>query len=219
MKWNNVHHKQKWLTTTATVFALILFGAQSENSDSRCDGYTCDLSDTASSNFYDPSECDSFTCATTCLADRPEYEDLLTSLGTGTALRSNTPIYLPTTDWLSAQFPQQIFKILAMEVLGFKTRSAAMADGWSVLCCDPTVIWLERWPTDAFPTDLQGSMVSLPNGYVGYANLYVPNYVLDSYPLASAYSAYKYLPEYKSIFPAAFSTHCNETMIDPAGAC
>ncbi|CUI11832.1 receptor-type adenylate cyclase, putative [Bodo saltans] len=203
----------------AVVLVVMAMASEVVQGDSRCDGYTCDLSDTALSNFYDPSECDSFTCTTTCLADRPEYEALLTSLGTGTALRSNTPIYLPTTDWLSAQFPQQIFKILAMEVLGFKTRSAAMADGRSILCCDPTVIWLERWAKDPFPTDLQGSLVALPNGYVGFGGLYVPNYVLETYPMASAYSAYKALAQYKSIFPAANSTPCNETMIDSSGAC
>ncbi|CUI11829.1 guanylate cyclase, putative, partial [Bodo saltans] len=219
--------KKKVVQTRATftLIMVILFvsmmpsASHADSSDPRCAAYTCDLTQTDLSNYYDPSECDSDTCTSTCLANHSEYADLLAELGTGTALRNLEPLYLPMTNWLSSQFPNQIFKILAMEVLGFKTRSAVFTSGWSILCCDPTVMWLERWPGDPYPTDLQGTLVKYPNGYVGFGGLYIPNYVLDTYPLASAYGAYKYLPEYKSIFPAALSTPCNMTMIDPDGDC
>ncbi|CUE73440.1 transmembrane protein, putative [Bodo saltans] len=220
------HHRKDTATLSVCLFAITVgiltimpAVVRSDSADPRCADYTCDLTNTDPSNYYDPSECDSDTCNSTCLTGFPEYEALLEELGVGTALRSSQPLYLPQTSWLSSQFPNQIFKILAMELLGYKNRSAYMPDGWSILCCDPTVMWLEHWPTDPFPTDLQGTFISLPNGYVGFANLYIPNYVMSQHKLASAYAAYELLAEYKTLMLPASSVPCNETKIDPAGAC
>jgi hypothetical protein len=94
-----------------------------------------------------------------------------------------------------------------------------MADGRTVVCCPQTSFWLEKWPGDPFPQNAEDVLFSLPVGYDGFSALFVPTRTLAKYPLATSYNAYKFLPEYKNIFPAAFSTPCNETLQDPAGGC
>lgn len=199
--------------------ALLLLYNSCAATDARCANKICDLS-TKDPNYYaDTSECDSDTCTESCIANDPAFESLLKSLGTGTALREET-IHLPQTNWLSAQFPSMIFKILATEVLRFRVESSIMSDGWSILCCPAkTVLWLEQWPGDPFPEDPQGTFYRLPNGYTGFANIYVPRYVTEQYPFVTSYKSFSLLSGYADIFPKIGSMACNETLIDQSLSC
>eukprot|EP00759_Apiculatamorpha_spiralis_P001865 PhF_6_TR10614/c0_g2_i4/m.17130 len=47
----------------------------------------------------------------------------------------------------------------------------------------------------------------------------LPKKTLDKYPMATAANSYKYLPEYRSIFPKAFSTPCDLYIINTSLSC
>lgn len=186
--------------------------------DPRCANFVCDLSqnDIASTS-PDPAFRDSRTTGPGCLSD-PIFDDLKKELNVGARPRGS--IYLALPDWVSAMFSTQIFSILAAEVLGFDVQFAFQDTANTVLCCQQTAIWIETWPQDPVPNDVGiDSLYSLPLGYIGFAGLWIPQYTLDQYPLAQSFQAYQHLPEYKSLFPPAFSTPCNETLDDKSAAC
>ena len=121
---NNLSTTGATAVAALTALLLVVASAQPPVNDPRCAGYDCSavFIDSAVTDFaLDASECDSLTCSDRCLSG-PAWEPLLLELGCGNAERSNT-LWFALGDWLSTQFPDQIFKILATEVLGYKVRS------------------------------------------------------------------------------------------------
>lgn len=208
------------LSVPLVMCMLAVCEAQPIPEDERCTGFDCTAAFHGEyiSIAYDPSECDSATCTQKCLVE-PEIQQKLRDHGMGQASRTR-PIYLNEFDFLAGQFPSMIFKILAMEGMGYTTVSRAMRHGRTVVCCPETAIWMEKWPNDPFPDDAEfGSILSSPVGYDGFSGIAVPLRTISKFPLATAYNAYKYLAEYRSIFPTAFSTPCNETLRNTSEPC
>lgn len=195
------------------------------------EGYTCDHQ--YDENFpSDPTTCSTPSRCPTCLSGwynqttdtgtvSWRWEEKLKELGAHTTTRSLRP-YVVMDNWLSAELVDSIAYILLRETMGFDPIPAPY--GWffaDIPCCDrPLIIW-ERWVTPKIFDDeaIRSTVSSLNIGYEGTSSLYVPSITVNAYPMANLWSAYRYLPEYGSIFPRAFSTPCEMLIVNETLGC
>eukprot|EP00760_Papus_ankaliazontas_P026224 PhM_4_TR3018/c4_g1_i1/m.89589 len=120
-------------------------------------------------------------------------------------------------DWLSVELSTSIFHILAVELLGVHVtpvNNDMIAE--HMLCCKHIpFVRLEAWPQSQLPVGTTSiDLTSQSIGYSGFSGIFVSEATLRRYPLSTAANAYKYLPEYRNIFPRAFDLDCKQLMID-----
>ena len=208
------------------VLLAALFISASRLDDPRCIKYRnstfCPSRSSIDSKFpADPTACYNLSYCPRCLTG-PVWDTRLTELGLGQASRS-AQFYLKIDNWLSAEIMDTITFILLKETMGFPVESIPTpgSDGTiEILCCNDELVEWEKWQSGVMPSD-DGffTLSTLPVGYEGMSGLYVPEHTLKKYPLATAWGAYVYLPQYKTIFPKAFSTPCEMLLVDDALGC
>jgi class 3 adenylate cyclase len=215
-----------FLKAAAALLVLLLSGdlasAGTIQTDPRCAGYTCALDKNRPFDpafCSDPSTCSNGTECPKCLAS-PEWRARIETL------KSFAPrdfdFYLLFNNWLSSEISDTIAKIILQEVMGLQAKAApGPIDGsMDILCCTETVIEFEMWPSGRFPSD-DGyfTLSSLPAGYEGGSQLFVPGYMAETYPLSTSYNAYKYLSDYASILPRGMSTDCRLLIVNQTLGC
>eukprot|EP00760_Papus_ankaliazontas_P026470 PhM_4_TR3042/c1_g2_i5/m.45458 len=196
--------------------------AAQSSAHSYCDSVACPDLDNLNNDALNPSLClNGRTCPTCLSADDPEWSSRLHALAVGTRKRTTRPL-LSFSEWLSVQVTTTIFQLLARDLLGydFYTTVADTPSLVTACCSDTPSIRVESW--SPFLSDIDAGYNSIEQhqlGYVGYSALFVAKSTVQRYPLATAYNAYKYLPEYSHILPRAFSTPCEALMVNASLGC
>eukprot|EP00760_Papus_ankaliazontas_P026467 PhM_4_TR3042/c1_g2_i2/m.45468 len=170
----------------------------------------------------DPSLCLNGDCPTCLSADDPEWSSRLQALGVGTRKRTTRPL-LSYADWLSIEATSTIFHLLARDLLGYDLYTTNVdVSSYHVVCCpDTPIMRMESWSQSVLKKSDDNIILvdQLNIGYAGYSALFVAKSTVQRYPLATAYNAYKYLPEYSHILPRAFSTPCEALMVNASLGC
>ena len=173
----------------------------------------------------DPTACTNLQECGRCFVG-DEWAARLASLGLGTTTRERAAVapWVLALNWLSHEYMTTIAMILLREAMGYeRVRAAPSANQGNVdfICCgaEEFMVDFERWGNGEFLTE-EGffTVATVPLGYTGTSSLFVPAYTLERYPMADAFNAYKYLPEYANIFPRAFSTNCSDMLLDKSPA-
>ena len=175
-----------------------------------------------------------------CLSG-PEWTERLAEMGSGAVARTLTlePItYIPPNSWLSLNLITTIASIILSEAMAFPvypTLLEATVDYDviynNVACCqDRNGILLESWwPID--PNDDYMQVISqgdnplyllisvLQNGYSSSSGLYIPSEMLSRYPMLASWATHRYIPNYAETLPMAFSTPCEELLLNSSLPC
>ena len=174
---------------------------------------------------FDSSSCNKGGDCPTCLTGG-DWETQLRSLGLGRADRTGVRPWVLFRNWLSHEVTSTIAMLLLRDAFGFDaygrigtTSNVGNAD---FICCgdEELMVDFERRGDGSTAAgtklDEEGyfTVQMLGTGYTSTSDIYMPAYVLDRHPMASAYNAYKYLPDYANIFPKALSTNCSDMLID-----
>ena len=185
-----------------------------------CPSVALELGKISTTTSADPTSCDKLGQCETCLTGDEWKDRLATELGLGVADRTGIRPWVLFRNWLSHEVTSTLAMILLREALGYDAygKTGSNTGNIDLICCgaEEFMVDFERWGEGGSAVRLSEegyfTVQMVPTGYVGTGAFYMPSYTLSKYPLADAYNAYKYLPEYSSIFPPALSTNCSDML-------
>ena len=181
-----------------------------------------------------------------CLSG-PEWTERLAEMGSGAVARTLTlePItYIPPNSWLSLNLITTIASIILSEAMAFPVYPTLL-DGdlgydaiyTDLACCQERngVLFEAWWPTtkvadlsDDYLTGISQDgkevnaylLITAPLiGYSGSSGLYIPSEMLSRYPMLASWATHRYIPNYAETLPMAFSTPCEELLLNSSLPC
>eukprot|EP00759_Apiculatamorpha_spiralis_P017212 PhF_6_TR23299/c0_g1_i1/m.32877 len=127
---------------------------------------------------------------------------------------------LPFSMWASSRIVTATTAILLSELMGYDvlltTNENIGTYNLPMECCSNLPYVNFEVFIDLYTTTRTNNVVYRPTGYTTYSGLFIPNSTAIRYPMATAWTSYRYLNSYQHIFPQAFTTNMTDREISQA---